>query len=253
MNHLLLAKSSILLSVFLVIFVLERLYAAAPRPSSRSRLVKNLGLWLVTAIATPFVIAPLAALGANTLLWERSVESIIAPSLIVDLLLLDLWVYAVHRAYHEVPLMWRLHEVHHRDEFLDASSALRFHIGEVFFSALIRLIPIAILAIPLSHVIIFETLLLAAAIFHHSNIALPPKFERLLSFVIVTPSIHWMHHHAVRAHTDSNYAGIFSIWDRLFASRTEAQREFDMKIGVEGRGDAGFLTLLLMPFDWSKK
>jgi sterol desaturase/sphingolipid hydroxylase (fatty acid hydroxylase superfamily) len=84
--------------------------------------------------------------------------------------------------------------------------------------------------------------------FHHSNVRLPPRFERLLSRVIVTPSIHWVHHHALRSDTDSNYSTILSVWDRLFASRSPTQRTPDLEIGVEREHDRAFLALIVRPF-----
>jgi sterol desaturase/sphingolipid hydroxylase (fatty acid hydroxylase superfamily) len=224
---------------------------AAPRPPSPGRLFRNAGLWLVVAVASPLIVAPITAVGANHVLWQRDPSLVLGASglaiVVVDLVLLDLWTYWLHRAYHRVPIMWRLHEVHHRDEFLDTTSAVRFHLFEVVLSAALRLIPIMVLATPLTTVIFFEALLLSAAFFHHSNLRLPPSFERMLSWVVVTPSIHWVHHHAVRADTDSNYASILSIWDRLFGSRSRTERTPGMKIGAEGVEELSFLGLLLSP------
>jgi len=77
---------------------------------------------------------------------------------------------------------------------------------------------------------------------------LPAGLERALSFVVVTPSIHWVHHHAIRADTDSNYSTLLSVWDRLFASRSATQRSPDMPIGVEGGHDRGLVALVRRPF-----
>ena len=109
-----------------------------------------------------------------------------------------LWIYWWHRANHELPFLWRFHAVHHYDELLDTSSAVRFHFGEVALSALARAGVIVLLDLPLASVVLFEGLVLMAAIFHHSDARLPPAIERPLSRVIVTPSIHWVHHHARR-------------------------------------------------------
>jgi sterol desaturase/sphingolipid hydroxylase (fatty acid hydroxylase superfamily) len=87
-----------------------------------------------------------------------------------------------------------------------------------------------------------------AALFHHSNISLTPRFEKLLSRVIITPSIHWVHHHAVRSDTDSNYGTVFSFWDRMFGSRSRTKRRFGMEIGVEGKPEESLGQLLLHPF-----
>ncbi|GJL95198.1 MAG: sterol desaturase [Hyphococcus sp.] len=245
------AKLAIAGVFFVTFFVAERLVNAANQPKDLPRLLRNGGLWLVVFALSPFIVAPIAGLGANELLWRRPEwmnEG--APAIVVfigTLLALDCWTYWLHRAYHKVPLMWRLHEIHHRDEFLDTTSAFRFHIFEVVLSALLRLIPIALLAVPLQMVIIFEALLLSTAIFHHSNVRLPKGLETGLSRIIVTPSIHWVHHHARKQDTDSNYAAILSVWDRLFGSASPSARILDMKIGVEGVEDQSLLRLMLMP------
>lgn len=241
-------KTIAILFWFVSLFGLERLYPAARNRKGARRLLTNSGLWLLILLVSPLVVLPLTALAGEHALWTREGWLARWPGLALDIILLDLWAYGVHHAYHVVPAMWRLHLPHHLDETLDSTSALRFHVFEVAFSALLRMAPIFLLAIPFAHVVIFETLLLMGAIFHHSNVRLPAPFERMLSAVIVTPSIHWVHHHAIRADTDSNYGAIFSFWDRLFSTRSATRRTPDMKIGVEGLGERPFLKLLVTPF-----
>ena len=126
--------------------------------------------------------------------------------------------------------------MHHLDRFLDSTSALRFHFGEVFLSALARALVIVAFAVPFATVVVFEALILLAAIFHHSNLRLPRRHsEAAGARLIITPAIHWVHHHARRRDTDSNYGTIFSFWDPLFGSRSPTPRDPDMEIGVEGR------------------
>jgi len=251
LETLLAAKAIIVGAWFAAFFIAERLAASAPPPTSKMRLLRNGALWLTVLALSPLIVAPITAWGANHLLWERpdriTTGVIALVVLAVDLVILDIWTYWLHRAYHRVPLMWRLHEIHHRDEFLDTTSAVRFHIGEVILSAALRLILIVVLALPLTTVIIFETLLLCSAVFHHSNLRLPKSFEAALSRIIVTPSIHWVHHHATREDTDSNYASLLSLWDPVFSSRSRTKRDPEMKIGVEDVEDQSFLRLILMP------
>ena len=166
-----------------------------------------------------------------------------------DLVLLDFWIYWWHRANHELPWLWRFHQVHHLDELLDTTSAVRFHFGEVLLSALARGGAIILLAVPLTSVLLFEALLLIGTLFHHSDARLPPRLEAALARVIITPSIHWVHHHAVRADTDSNYGTIFSFWDPLFRSKSRTRRFLTMPIGVEGRRERPLLRLLVTPFE----
>src|SRR6266478_3780031 len=95
---------------------------------------------------------------------------------------------------------------------------------------------------------VFDSLVLIGAIFHHSDLRLPSWLEARLSRLIITPSIHWVHHHRRRLDTDSNYGTIFSFWDRVFGSSSPTGRRPDMAIGVEGAEEGNFLALLLRPF-----
>ena len=241
-------KTAFLIGWFGAFFVAERIAAASPSRGGASRLFRNFGLWALTVIASPLIVLPLAAFAAEHALWTRPSWLGGVASVFLSLVLLDLWTYFLHRAYHEAPLLWRLHSVHHFDRHLDASSAVRFHVGETALSAVLRIVPILALAIPFWHVVLFETLLLASAIFHHSNVRLPPRVEASLSRVIVTPSIHWVHHHATPADTNSNYAALLSLWDRLFGTRSATKRASEMEIGVEGVEDRSLLWLILSPF-----
>jgi sterol desaturase/sphingolipid hydroxylase (fatty acid hydroxylase superfamily) len=233
-----------------LLLVLERLFPAARGHVSAmiARMAKNVTFFAINAAISPLIVIPLSAFAAAWAPHWRPEWWSGGPGLALDLLLLDLWIYWWHRANHEVPLLWRFHEVHHRDEFLDVTTAVRFHVGEVVLSAFVRAMVIFILAVPLTSVVVFETLLLLAAIFHHSNVKLPREFERALSLLIVTPSIHWVHHHAVRRDTDSNYSTVLSLWDRIFRSRSGTQRTPEMAIGVEGHHDEGLPKLLVLPF-----
>lgn len=250
-------KVMVLFAIATTVMVLERLYPQA-RPLAAAhlrtawdrllRVVKNASLLLISAGLSPLVVIPLSALASTHALGWRPEWLSGWQGLIIDLLILDFWIYWWHRANHEIPFLWRFHEVHHLDEFLDASSAFRFHFGEVMLSAVVRASVIRLMDIPLTSVILFDTMVLGMALFHHSNIALPGWLERPLSKIVVTPSIHWVHHHAIRADTDSNYANILSMWDILFGSRSRTRRWNEMPIGVQTRHDEGLLGLLTRPF-----
>lgn len=241
-------KGLVILLVFVALFALERLFPVAQWLGGLGRLAKNLALASFNFIASPLIVIPLSAWAASHSLNWHPLWWSGWFGLGLDLLLLDLWIYWWHRANHLVPFLWRFHEVHHLDEMLDTTSALRFHFGEVVLSSLVRAVVIFVLDIPLTSVVVFETLVLVSALFHHSNLRLPVGIERALSFVVVTPSIHWVHHHAVRRDTDSNYAAILSVWDRLFASRSGHARSPDMIIGVEGRKERDLPGLISKPF-----
>jgi sterol desaturase/sphingolipid hydroxylase (fatty acid hydroxylase superfamily) len=212
------------------------------------RLARNLGLFGINFALSPLLIVPITAWAGQFEVGLRPGWWSGTPGLVLNLVLLDLWIYWWHRANHVVPLLWRFHQVHHLDQTLDTSSALRFHFGEVLLSALVRAVVIILLDMPLGSVLLFEGLVLAGALFHHSDARLPRHLERALATVIITPSLHWVHHHALRADTDSNYGTVLSFWDRLFGSRSATARWPAMPIGVEGARDRRLIALLAAPF-----
>jgi sterol desaturase/sphingolipid hydroxylase (fatty acid hydroxylase superfamily) len=256
----LLSLKALLVGGALVFFLAyERLWPAADSPlllrfgratvAAWRRLVRNLSLFGINLLISPLIVVPITvwadgfSLGLRPAWWSGW------PGLLLDLVLLDFWIYWWHRANHEVPFLWRFHQVHHFDELLDSTTAVRFHFGEVVISALVRALVIILFDIPLASVLLFEALVLVGAIFHHSDARLPPRFEAALARVVITPSIHWVHHHAIRADTDSNYGTIFSFWDPLFRSKSRTRRWRAMPIGVEGRHDRPLLRLILTPFE----
>jgi sterol desaturase/sphingolipid hydroxylase (fatty acid hydroxylase superfamily) len=240
---------------FVAFFLAERLLPAAPMPAElaapdarRRRLGRNLAFWAINAGLSLLFVVPLTGWAAVHPLWERPGWWSGLPGLALDLLLLDLGIYWWHRFNHEWKLLWRFHAVHHLDRTLDASSALRFHVGEVALSASVRAAAMIALAMPVASVLLFETLLLLATIFHHSNLKLPRRFERAISRAVITPEIHWVHHHALRRDTDSNYGSFVTLWDILFGTRNRRPRDIGMEIGVEGRSEGTLPALIVLPF-----
>ncbi len=242
------SKGGIILAALAVFLILERLFPVARWVGGVWRVVKNLGLAGVNALLSPLIVLPLTQFAAGHALHWRPEGWSGGWLILADLLLLDCWIYWWHRLNHQLPMLWRFHEVHHLDETLDASSALRFHFGEVVLSSLVRAGVIVVLDIPFTSVVWFELLVALNAIFHHSNLKLPSWLEYPLSRLIVTPSIHWVHHHAVRRDTDSNYAALLSVWDRLFGSSSATARTPAMPIGVEGLRDKPGAALVARPF-----
>ncbi len=249
MEHLL-AWKGVAVGLWLVLFfIAERLAPAAPFPPGQGfRLGRNLALAAINLVLSPLVVLPLSALAAGHALAWRPLWWGGLSGLLLDLLLLDLLIYWWHRWNHEWPVLWRFHGVHHLDRFLDSTSALRFHFGEVLIAALARAAAILLIGFPLSSILAFETLVLFAAIFHHSDLRLPPALEGALARLLITPSIHWRHHHRLKRDTDSNYGTVFSFWDRLFATANPAGREGAMTIGVEGEEERPLPGLILRPF-----
>lgn len=161
----------------------------------------------------------------------------------------DLWMYVWHRANHRLPLLWRFHRVHHADTGIDATTAYRFHVGEMVISAALRLAVIPLLGISLAHLVVYELILQPVVIFHHSNINLPEWADRKIRALMVTPNMHRVHHSDIPAETNSNYASIFSFWDRAlhtYRKRETAGIRFGLKEFREARW-ATLRGLLSMP------
>jgi sterol desaturase/sphingolipid hydroxylase (fatty acid hydroxylase superfamily) len=130
------------------------------------------------------------------------------------ILLLDAWLYLWHRANHRIPFLWRFHRMHHSDNRMDVTTATRFHLGEHVLSATLRLGLIPLLGLRLEHILIHDVLVIAVTQLHHADISLG-RLDRWLSWWIVTPFLHKVHHSRWRPETDSNYSTVFSVWDRL--------------------------------------
>ncbi len=139
--------------------------------------------------------------------------------------LLDLLIYLQHVAFHKVPLLWRLHRVHHADPDIDVTTGARFHTFEIILSQLIKMAAIALLGAPVLAVVLFEVLLNGTAMFNHGNIALPPRLDRYLRWFLVTPDMHRVHHSVHHDETDSNYGFNLPWWDRIFATYRAQPRD----------------------------
>ena len=153
----------------------------------------------------------------------------------VALAALDLAIYFQHRLFHAVPVLWRLHRMHHSDVDLDVTSGVRFHPAEILLSIAIKLGAIAALGAPAAAVLAFEVLLNACSMFNHANVAMPARLERALRLVLVTPDLHRIHHSRDRIETDSNFGFSVPWWDRLFGTfRPEPERgQLGMTIGLD--------------------
>jgi sterol desaturase/sphingolipid hydroxylase (fatty acid hydroxylase superfamily) len=144
--------------------------------------------------------------------WPPWMETVAA------LVLFDLWMYVWHRLNHAVPFLWRFHRMHHSDPEMDASTAVRFHPGEILISAAARIPILLLLGMEIWQFVLYETLLLPVILLHHSNVSLPRILDRGLLALIVTPAMHRVHHSRIRVETDSNYGSVLPYWDLVFRS-----------------------------------
>lgn len=173
--------------------------------------------------------------------------------ILAGVVLLDLAIYWQHRVFHRVPLLWRLHRMHHSDIEFEVSTAIRFHPLEIALSMLIKIGVVAALGVPAVGVLLFEILLNATALFSHADLRLPAALDRGLRALLVTPDMHRIHHSVVVAETNSNYGFCLSLWDRLFASYRAHPANDDrlMPIGIERFREAreqSWWQLLGQPF-----
>ncbi|WP_224963220.1 sterol desaturase family protein [Geomonas subterranea] len=171
--------------------------------------------------------------------------------LALSLLLLDYTLFIWHVLTHKIPLLWRFHKPHHADLDLDASTALRFHFGELLLSVPWRAAQVRLIGVSPLGLALWQTLTLVAIMFHHSNMRLPHRIERRLCRLVVTPRMHGIHHSVVREETDSNWSTIFSWPDYLHGTIRLNVLQDGVTIGVPGFQDPQQVTIgkaLLMPF-----
>ena len=153
---------------------------------------------------------------------------------LIAILLLDLGIYAQHVASHKIPLLWRVHRVHHADPDIDATTGIRFHPIEIVLSMLYKFVLIVLIGPSVMAVLIFEIVLNSTALFNHANIFLPARLDKILRLILVTPDVHRVHHSVIARETDSNYGFNLTIWDRLFGTWIEQPEKghIDMDIGL---------------------
>ena len=162
-------------------------------------------------------------------------------------------IYTQHVVLHHVPVLWRLHRMHHADIDIDVTTGVRFHPLEILLSLAIKMAAVVALGVPVAGVLIFEVLLNATSMFNHSNVALPSRLDRLARWIVVTPQMHQVHHSIERQETDSNFGFNLPWWDRLFGTYRDKPKagEQNMIIGLPIFRDVSELRivrLLTQPF-----
>ncbi len=257
-------EPAIRLGFFFGMFALVALWEwAAPRrvrtlPRSL-RWTSNLSLVVLNTVLIRLLF-PLAAVGMATyakangwgLLNYFNVPLVIAVP--VAVLVLDFAIWLQHLTFHAVPLLWRLHRVHHADLDFDLTTGTRFHPIEIVLSMLIKFAAIAVLGPPVLAVVVFEVLLNATSMFNHGNFRLSAALDRALRWLIVTPDMHRVHHSIEVDETNSNFGFNLPWWDRIFRTYRAQPRagHTSMTIGIRSHTDprqvARLPGMLLMPF-----
>lgn len=175
-------------------------------------------------------------------------------AMLVSVVLLDFVIYLQHVMFHAVPLLWRLHRVHHADLDIDVTTGTRFHPIEIVLSMLIKVAVILVLGPPVVAVVIFEVLLNATSMFNHGNVHISPALDRVLRLLLVTPDMHRVHHSIEEDETNSNFAFSLSAWDRLFGTYRDQPRagHVGMTIGISTFREANRCVwlwgILVLPF-----
>ena len=257
-------EAAIRLTAFFGIFALMAAWEVVAPCRSRlhGRTVRwsaNLGLVVFNTLLVRLIF-PFAAVAFATLAAQRGwglLNNIDLPgglALVLAVVAMDFAIWVQHVMVHAVPVLWRLHQVHHADPDYDVTTGARFHPLEIILSMLIKFAVIAVLGAPAAAVLLFEVLLNATAMFNHGNVKLPAGVDALLRLLLVTPDMHRVHHSTDNTEANSNFGFSLSIWDRLFGTYRAAARlpQESMAIGVAGlTGDSRCVSLtgmLVIPF-----
>ena len=252
-------RPSVFVGLLVLLALAEFFAPLAKRQTSRPiQWITNIAIVVIDTLALRFLF-PLLAVGVAAFANQNGIGLFNLIPLnswvvfILSLLLLDLLIYGQHVIMHKVPILWRLHRMHHSELGLDVTSAVRFHPIEIILSMLIKMAFVLIMGIPAAAVIIFEILLNGLALFNHSNIKLPKKLDRLLRSVIVTPEVHWIHHSEKTYETNSNYGFNLIIWDKIFKTYVD-KPTFDYPEMRQGLPEFGYekslsiKELIISPF-----
>lgn len=246
-----------IVAVFALIAAIELAVPVRAVPKGE-RWLTNLLLFALSTLAVRLVI-PLLMVGAAALAAERGwglLHRIELPqwaAIAIAIVALDLALYVQHWATHRVPLLWRLHKVHHSDPAFDVTTAARFHPIEIGLSMIYKMAVVVALGLPVLGVFLFELVFTIATLFTHANFALPAALEKPVRTLLVTPDMHRIHHSALRRETNSNYGTLLSGWDRVFGTYVDHARDGQrgLTIGLQEYQDGRPHRLgwsLLLPF-----
>lgn len=256
-------ESTIRLIIFILVLALvisaEILFPRRKHTMRRPlRWMSNLGLVVINAVVLRILMPGLAIASA----WYASQHNIglfnyfsIHPivGIIISVLLLDMAIYWQHRIFHMMPMFWRLHRLHHSDIEYDVTTGVRFHPIEIVLSFLLKSLLILIIGVPVIGVIVFETILNAAAMFNHGNFKLPIKLDYYLRKIIVTPDMHRVHHSTKPGEMHRNFGFNISLWDHVFGSYKDQPQDGhkEMLIGMDkfrNLKEQSLLSLIQQPF-----
>ncbi len=221
------------------------------RRTGRNLVIAATGGIVMSLVEQPLALRVARHVDANGLGLVPRIATSRIGRLLLGIFLLDYGLYLWHVLTHKVPFLWRFHLVHHIDLDMDASTALRFHFGEMLASVPWRLLQIRMVGASPLAVSIWQTLLFVSILFHHSNTRLPLWLERRLRYVVITPRLHGIHHEAKQRLTNSNWSSGLALWDLLHGTYRWHERE-EQLIGVPDYQRLEQVTLpkcITLPFD----
>ena len=253
-------RLSFFFGIFAVMAVWELLSPRRVLSTSKSvRWINNLGLVFLNTIVLRLLF-PAAAVGVALFAREQGwglfnyTQAPFALAVLISVVAMDAVIYLQHVMVHAVPLLWRLHRVHHADPDYDVTTGARFHPLEIILSMLIKFATILLLGPPVIAVVIFEVVLNATAMFNHANVKLPLAVDRILRLLVVTPDMHRVHHSVEDDEANSNFGFNLPWWDRLFGTYRDQPRggHEGMTIGIHNYHDPRQISwlpgMLLLPF-----
>jgi len=248
------------IGIFAIMAVWEVLAPCRALTVSRARRwTANLGVVVLNSVLLRLLF-PAAAVGVAAVAAEHGwgllnvYQLPLMLAVLLAVVLMDMVIWVQHVMVHAIPVLWRLHRVHHADLDYDVTTGLRFHPLEIILSMLIKFATVLLLGAPVIAVVIFEVVLNATAMFNHGNIRLPAKLDRMLRWVLVTPDMHRVHHSIEDDEANSNFGFSLSWWDRLFGTYRAQPRagQQGMTIGIHGYRDPtqvdGLPGMLALPF-----
>lgn len=255
---------SIRLTAFFAVFAIMALWEIASpcrklRYPRTKRWLGNIGIVALNSLVLRLLF-PAAAVGMAAFTTHAGwgvLNAIALPfglSAFIAVLAMDMVIYLQHVMVHAIPMLWRLHRVHHADPDYDLTTGARFHPIEIILSMLIKIATIAVLGPPVVAVVIFEVLLNGMAMFNHANIRLPTHLDRALRWIIVTPDMHRVHHSVEPNETNSNFGFNLSLWDRMMGTYCPQPRlgQQGMDIGLSSLRDPQITNrltgMLMIPF-----
>jgi sterol desaturase/sphingolipid hydroxylase (fatty acid hydroxylase superfamily) len=251
-------RMAILVGGLLLFWIIEGAIPLLPMRYKKTKL-RHAGVNLVFTVIHLLIHTALAILIVKLSDWCRQsgfgivywLDTGVLWTIIIGVLALDFSSWLVHLVMHKIPLLWRFHLIHHSDTNVDVTTGLRHHPGDSLLRGIFFILLIFVSGAPVYAVMIYQTLVVLSTAFTHANISLPRKLDKALSYIVISPNMHKVHHHWKQPFTDSNYGAVFSIWDRLLGTFRKLDIK-DIRYGLDkhypGEKDEDLISLLKKPF-----